>query len=88
MSTCPSCSSGEAVGSSALSGGWVDYIYTAPDEDGRYLVWLDDMITVASYEDGQFQPDAGDEETITHWAKISAPNAELTHPEPTLETNE
>jgi hypothetical protein len=65
----------ERLDSTALFGGWVDYIYTAPDEDGRYLVLLDDMITGANYENGQFWPDAGDEETITHWAKIFPPNS-------------
>jgi len=69
----------ERLDSTALFGGWIDYIYTAPDEEGRFLVWLDDMITGANYENGQFWPDAGDEETITHWAKISPPNAEVSH---------
>ena len=65
----------ERLDSSALFGGWVDYTDMVPDKEGRYLVWLDDMITGANYENGHFWPDAGDEETISHWAKIFPPNA-------------
>ena len=68
----------ERLDSSALFGGWIDYTYTVPDGEGRYLVCLDNIITGANYENGQFSPDAGHEETITHWAKIFPPNTEST----------